>query len=257
LRPLTRLGGMTPVEPLNVATVQPLTEPADLSANIAEHVRLIRLAGDRGVDLGVFPELSLTGLEFEALAADPALWLAEDDPRLEPLREACRAGGVHAVVGLPLLEGGRRYIGSLVLGPDGETVATYAKRNLHNSEEELFGSGERQVIIEVRGRRLGLAICLDAANPDHPRELAEAGAEVYVLSALFSEGQEDRLLDQVGVASGLGMWVVLSQYAGKTGGMATFGGSGVWKPGGAAEVRLGGEISEWAYATITGGADSS
>ncbi|WP_414938553.1 hypothetical protein [Amycolatopsis sp. cmx-11-51] len=77
------------------------------------------------------------------------------------------------------------------------------------------------------------------------------GAEVYVLSALFSEGQEQRLLDQVGVAAGYGMWVVLSQYCGATGGMAAFGGSGVWKPGGAAEVRLGGEVSEWACATIT------
>lgn len=236
---------------MRVATVQPFTVPADLSANIAEHARLIRIAGSEGADLGVFPELSLTGLEFDALAADPGLWLAEDDPRLEPLREACRAGGIHAVVGLPLVEGGRRYIGTLVFGPDGETVATYAKRNLHNSEEELFDAGERQVIIEVHGRRLGLATCLDAADPAHPQELAEAGAEVYVLSALFSEGQEDRLLDQVGVAAGCGMWVVLSQHTGKTGGMAAFGGSGVWTPGGDAEVRLGVESSEWAYATIT------
>ncbi|MBB5850906.1 carbon-nitrogen hydrolase family protein [Amycolatopsis umgeniensis] len=232
---------------MRVATVQPFTVPADLSANIAEHARLLRIAE---ADLGVFPELSLTGLEFEALAADPGLWLAQDDPRLEPLRDACRARRVHAVIGLPLVEDGRRYIGSLVLGPDGETVATYAKRNLHNSEEELFDAGDRQVIIDVGGKRLGLAICLDAANPDHSRELAEVGAEVYVLSALFSDGQEQRLLDQVGVAAGHGMWVVLSQYSGKTGGMAAFGGSGVWKPGGAAEVRLGGEVSEWAYATI-------
>ncbi|WP_340688337.1 carbon-nitrogen hydrolase family protein [Amycolatopsis coloradensis] len=232
---------------MRVATVQPYTVPADLSANIAEHARLLRIAD---ADLCVFPELSLTGLEFEALAADPGLWLSPDDPRLDPLREACRASGVHAVVGLPLAEDGRRFIGSLVLGPAGETVATYAKRNLHDSEEELFEPGTRQVIIEVGGRRLGLAICLDAANPDHARELAEAGAEVYVLSALFGEGQEQRLLDQVGVAAGCGMWVVLSQYSGKTGGMAAFGGSGVWKPGGAAEVRLGGEVSEWAYATV-------
>ncbi|WP_410665055.1 carbon-nitrogen hydrolase family protein [Amycolatopsis sp. lyj-84] len=232
---------------MRVATVQPFTVPADLSANIAEHARLVRIAE---ADLCVFPELSLTGLEFEELAADPGLWLTQDDPRLEPLREACRASDVHAVIGLPLVEDGRRYIGSLVLGPDGETVATYAKRNLHNSEEELFDAGGRQVIIDVGGRRLGLAICLDAADPDHSGELAEAGAEVYVLSALFSEGQEQRLLDQVGVAAGHGMWVVLSQYSGKTGGMAAFGGSGVWKPGGAAEVRLGGEVSEWAYATI-------
>ncbi|OXM47876.1 carbon-nitrogen hydrolase family protein [Amycolatopsis alba DSM 44262] len=228
--------------------MQPFTVPADLSANIAEHARLLR---NVEADLAVFPELSLTGLEFEALAADPGLWLTREDPRLAPLRDACRASGAHAVVGLPLMEDDRRYIGSLVLGPDGETFATYAKRNLHDSEEELFDAGERQVILDVGGRRLGLAICLDAANPDHSRELAEAGADVYVLSALFGDGQEQRLLDQVGVAAGHGMWVVLSQYSGKTGGMAAFGGSGVWKPGGAAEVRLGGEVSEWAYATIT------
>ncbi len=233
---------------MRVAVVQPFTVPADLSANIAEHARLLRIAE---ADLCVFPELSLTGLEFAALAADPGLWLTPDDPRLEPLREACRAAGVHAVIGLPLVEDGRRHIGSLVLGPRGETVVTYAKRNLHNSEEELFEPGTRRVVIEVAGRRLGLAICLDAANPDHSRELAEAGAEVYVLSALFGEGQEDRLLDQVGVAAGHGMWVVLSQYTGETGGMVAFGGSGVWKPGGDAEVRLGVEVSEWAYATIT------
>lgn len=104
---------------MRVATVQPFTVPADLSANIAEHARLIRIAE---ADLCVFPELSLTGLEFEALAADPGLWLTEDDPRLEPLREACRASGVHAVIGLPLVEDGRRLIGSLVLGRPGKPL---------------------------------------------------------------------------------------------------------------------------------------
>src|SRR6188472_4663083 len=88
----------------------------DVEANVAEHLRCVRLAAKHGVSLLVFPELSLTGYEL-ALAAERAFTV--DDPRLEPLREAARSQALTLVVGAPLRVDDRLHIGALVLSPDG------------------------------------------------------------------------------------------------------------------------------------------
>jgi predicted amidohydrolase len=236
---------------LHIAVAQPRTSPADIPANVEEHVRLIADAAADGADVCVFPELSLTGYELDAIASDPRCRIGKDDPRLEPLRQACRDGGIHALVGVALEEGGQLLLATLVFGPSGDTVDHYAKQHLHGHELDLFTPGTRHVVLDIGGCRLGLAICYDAAVPRHARELSQAGAEVYVVSALFGVGSEDRLREQVARAAGLGMWVALSQYSGTTGPFETFGGSGVWRPDGVAVAELGKEISAYIVAVTS------
>ncbi|MFF1271760.1 nitrilase-related carbon-nitrogen hydrolase, partial [Streptomyces anulatus] len=59
-----------------------------MRANAARAAGLAERARDQGAELIVFPELTLTGYELEALAADPGLWTPADDPRLDPLRSS-------------------------------------------------------------------------------------------------------------------------------------------------------------------------
>jgi predicted amidohydrolase len=108
-------------------------------------------------------------------------------------------------------------------------------------ETELFVPGDHHLLLEVDGWRLGVAICYDAAVPEHAEAVREGGADVYLVSALFEEGTEHRLTEQATAAADLGMWVVLAQHTGRTGSYTTFGGSGIWRPGGAVESRLGRE----------------
>ncbi|MFD0031837.1 hypothetical protein ACWGDS_12920 [Streptomyces sp. NPDC055059] len=57
-------------------------------------VVLIDEARVQGVALVVFPELALTGYEFDTVRTRPDLWVRADDPRLD----AIRASGVAIVV---------------------------------------------------------------------------------------------------------------------------------------------------------------
>lgn len=66
---------------ITLAVAQTISIPKDINANIALHLQFMALAARQGVQLLVFPELSLTGYELDA-AAQLAIKL--DDPRLTP-----------------------------------------------------------------------------------------------------------------------------------------------------------------------------
>jgi predicted amidohydrolase len=219
---------------MQVAAVQTTPVAADIESNATEHARLIVEAAGLGASVCVFPELSLTGYELDA-----SLFMTEDDPRLTPIRDACREHGVHAFVGAPLSTEDGVLMATVVIGPTGDTLGHYGKRHLHDAEAEFFVPGGHHLLLEIDDWRLGFAICYDAAVPEHATAVSEGGADVYVVSALFTEGSEDRLTHQMTSAAKHGMWVVLAQFAGHTGGYDTCGGSGVWRPGGDVEVQVG------------------
>src|SRR6187399_1828197 len=105
------------MEPLRVAVAQPVAVPGDIERNVETAVRLIGAAAEQGAAVVVFPELFLCCYDLEAVAD-----VDEGDPRLEPIREACRAGSVTAVVGASVRVGEARRISALVVGEGGSTV---------------------------------------------------------------------------------------------------------------------------------------
>ncbi|RKT52975.1 carbon-nitrogen hydrolase family protein [Saccharothrix australiensis] len=236
---------------MQVAAIQ-TTPVADPAGNAAEHARLIGEAAAKGARVCAFPELSLTGYELH-----PVRPLTEDDEHWAPIRSACAAHDAYALVGAPLSTPDGVVIATVVIGPTGETLGHYAKRHLDDVEARLFVPGDHHLLLEVDDWTLGLAVCSDAAVPSHAVEVRAGGADVYVVSALYPKvsaryprGPEARIAEQLGHAAGLGMWAVLAQYTGRAGDYDTAGGSGVWRPGGAVDVRLGDEPGV-AVATLT------
>lgn len=124
---------------LTLAAAQSESIAGDLPANLTGHQRLMCLAAQQGVQLLVFPELSLTGYEPQ-LAAELAV--APDSPVLQPVRDLARELHMTTVVGMPirLVDGGPVLIGALVLGADG-SLAVYSKQHLHPGEERAFAAG--------------------------------------------------------------------------------------------------------------------
>ncbi len=101
----------------------------DVRANLVRHQHFMQAAAEQGVQLLVFPELSLTGYE-RGLAADLAV--LPEDALLQPLRDLARELGLTAVVGMPirLSADAPVLIGALVLGADG-SLGVYSKQHLH------------------------------------------------------------------------------------------------------------------------------
>ncbi|MBV7426728.1 MULTISPECIES: carbon-nitrogen hydrolase family protein [unclassified Acidovorax] len=220
--------------PLRIAAAQSPSVPGDVARNVQTHLAFARVAAHHGVQVLVFPELSLTGYEPAVLAAQV---LDADHGVLAPLRQAARDHGMALVVGAPaapvapgaLLPS----IGAWVLGADG-SAALYRKRHLHASEASFASAGMDDAQVHLlAGEPTGLAICADITHPEHARAAHGAGAVLYAASALISEkgyGPESDLLR--GYARDHGMAVLLANYSGASGGYASAGRSAVWEPGG-------------------------
>lgn len=228
-----RLVGRTPAASLRLALAQAAPIRGEVDANARAAAATVAHAADQGAHLVVFPEMFLTGYELEYLAATPSAWLEENDARLDPVRLACAAHGVTAVLGAAhRTPAGDHVIGAPVVGPSGDLTISM-KEHVHGSEQGLFVPGAGSPPFEVHGWRVAIGICFDAALPGHAERAARDGIDLYVVSALYTLGEERRSDLHLGArAMDNRVFSGLANYAGTTGGHASCGLSGAWGPGG-------------------------
>ncbi|WP_079064558.1 nitrilase-related carbon-nitrogen hydrolase [Streptomyces sp. NRRL F-4489] len=208
----------------------------DIAANAARMAGLIAEAGDRGAGLVAFAELALTHYDLDAIATDPiGMSVLPEDPRLAPVRQACRAAGVAAVVNGPgrgFGDGARPTISSFVFGPDGALLTRYDKQHLTEGERLVFAPGSAQGRFTLGGIRFALAICFDSAFPEVPERAAADGCRVYLASAFHDD--EQRAAQYGALARTHGLHVLLANGVGRGSGSSgpAVGRSGHWLPTG-------------------------
>ena len=223
-----------------IAAAQSPSVAGDLDANVRIHLTFIDAAREHGVELLVFPELSLSGYELPLLR-DCAL--APDDARLAQIRQAAIAAGMTVVVGAPMAESGGALpcIAAFAYGPNGE-VDVYRKQFLHDGEERYARAGQIGTHIgSLHGHRYALAICADIAHRAHAAAAAEAGASLYLAGVLISKGgyaHDTALLEQY--AANFSIGVLMANHAAPSGGYDVAGGSAVWTAGGVLLARADG-----------------
>jgi NAD+ synthase (glutamine-hydrolysing) len=133
-----------------------------------------------GVDLLVFPELTLTGYPPEDLLLRPEL-LQRVESALERIRAESR--GITLVLGYPLRAvGGLFNVAGVVC--DGQVIGEYAKQHLPNysvfDEKRYFQAGSTPLVLEHLGLRIGLSVCEDIWQEGPTRQAVEAGAQILV-----------------------------------------------------------------------------
>lgn len=227
-----------PRRPLRIAAVQCVSHPGDIDGAVAEHARLVADAADAGATVVLFPELSLTGYEPDLIDLH-GIRVATDSPLLQPLSRVCQQRRVHALVGVPTAATALPHIGMLHVDRRGDIRLAYTKQHLDVGEIGIFGAGHAAAVLEIEGWKLALSIGPDVATPAHPVQARRAGADAYLVGALYLIGSESRVEAQMQAVAELGMWVVLAQYCGGTGGGPACGLSGAWRPGGSEAARLG------------------
>jgi predicted amidohydrolase len=152
---------------------------AERTARVAD---LVRAQSD--ADLVVLPELwPQGGFSYDRWEdeAEPM-----DGPVVEAMRDAARAVGsaLHMGSFVERDAAGQLFNTSVLLGADGETLATYRKVHLFGfgeGEPKLMTGGDRVVVHES----LGLATCYDLRFPEQFRLLLDAGAEVVLVVAAW------------------------------------------------------------------------
>lgn len=231
---------------LCVAAAQAESVPADLDANVATAVELVRAAAAEAARVLVLPELFLTGYA-------PATWslrtaVTPADPRLSPLRKAASEHDVVVVAGAAVRRGSGAgpsdpvTLSVLVLDPAGEVAAPYDKQHLFGREREFFAAGDHGATIVVDEWALGLGICYDGCFPEHAAAAARDGARAYLCPSAYFVGSDHRRdLYYAARALDNGIYVVLSDLVGDCGGLAFSGGSAVYDPEGRVVARTGAE----------------
>jgi predicted amidohydrolase len=174
---------------LTVGAAQIASETSDLSANFAKHHAFVERAKALGVDLLVFPELSLVGHYGAEALLDVVM--TRDDPRLMELSRA--AGEMEIVVGFVEEARGAQFYNAAAVLKAGRLAYIHRKINLPSYgrliETKYYAHG-RFVDTHVMTEDwvMGLLICADLYNPALTHLSFLHGATL--LTAPISSGRE-------------------------------------------------------------------
>jgi apolipoprotein N-acyltransferase len=87
------------------------------------------------------------------------------------------------LAGFGIIKGDDRDNVAWLVDRSGDVVATYAKQHLVPFLERRFRPGDRDVVVELDGRRFGIAICKDMGFPPLARRYGRAGVDAMLTPA--------------------------------------------------------------------------
>jgi len=168
---------------ITIALAQLNPVMGDIPGNI-EKLRRVRVeAAQKGADLVLSTELSVSGYPPEDLVLKPA-FQQKCRVAVEAFAAETGDGGPAIVVGTPWVEDGKLYNAALLLS-DGAIAAARYKIDLPNysvfDEKRVFAAATPQGPVSFRDMRLGLMICEDMWSPETTETLVESGAEMLLV----------------------------------------------------------------------------
>jgi len=179
------------------AAVIQMTATADVARNIERTSALIRQAADEGATFIQTPEVTNmmppSGDALFRMIRDEA-----DDETLAALRALANDLDVTLHIGSLALKSEdpeRAANRGFLIGPDGEIIARYDKVHMFEAdlgekgtyrEAARYRPGDKAVLAEAAGTKIGIAICYDMRFPAMFRDLAQAGASILTAPSAFT-----------------------------------------------------------------------
>lgn len=138
----------------------------------------------RGVRFIVFPELFDIGFDKEDY---PKAGPGVPGPTSIFLEEVAKKHTSY-VVGTGLEKANAGFYNTLaVASPSGKTIATYRKIHPFQTEKVVFKGGDRTVLFDAGGIRVGVEICYDIRFPELTRRIALEGAQLVLIPGAFPD----------------------------------------------------------------------
>jgi NAD+ synthase (glutamine-hydrolysing) len=182
---------------MRIALAQINPTVGDLRGNARLIAGAARRAAERGADIAVFPELSITGYPPRDLVEKPS-FIDRSEEELERLAAETADLDISIVCGYVARsesDTGKRALNCAAVIEHGKVVFRQTKMLLPNydvfDEARYFRPGERASLCTIRGKPVALTICEDAWNDrrfwkqrlyqrDPVEELFEAGGEMLL-----------------------------------------------------------------------------
>ena len=179
---------------LTLGLAQIKTKLGDVPANLDKHLAYIDEAARQGVDLLVFPELSLTGYVVQDLVPGLARKPAADDPAFGPLLKASHT--IDLMVGFVDEDARHRFFIAAAYLSQGQVAHVHHKVYLPTyglfDEGRFFAWGDAIRAFDTRFGRAGMLICEDFWHASPPYLLWLDGADLM----LFASASPGRGLNQ-------------------------------------------------------------
>ncbi|RYE31225.1 MAG: NAD+ synthetase [Hyphomicrobiales bacterium] len=233
---------------LKVAVAQIRCEPGDVPANLAMHLSITAAAREAGVELLLFPELSLT--DYLSAPDCAALALGRDSQELRGLAGAAR--GITISAGFIERGTDGRFFNAQGLFHDGKVLAVHRKLNLPGygalREDRVYARGNALAAAELGGGwSAATLICADAWNPALPWLAALSGINLLLLPAASALGAVGDGFDNPSgwsvnlahTALTYGLPTLFANHCGSRGDVAFWGGSRILDATGREIARAG------------------
>jgi len=229
---------------VKLALAQINTKLGLVKENLQKHLTLIDEAAEKGADLLIFPELSLTGYALQDLASTVAHLPRKDDPLFQPLLEASHR--LDLVVGFVEEDIRNRFFISSAYLSRGEFVHIHRKVYLPTyglfDESRFFAWGDSIEAFDTRFGRVGMLICEDFWHASPPYLLWLDGADLFLfVSASPGRGlnssprlETAQWVDHInrGYASLFTAFIAHTNRVGFEDGLNFWGGAAVYDPNG-------------------------
>ena len=170
---------------LKVGLAQITPKLGNLEANLERHLAAIEEAAESGVELLIFPELSLTGYRLRDLAFSVAIQPSYKNPIFARLLEASR--DMDLVVGFVESDVRQKFFISAGYLSGGEVVHLHRKVYLPTygmfDEGRYFAWGDHLRAFDTRFGRVGMLICEDFWHVSAAYTLWLDGADILILTS--------------------------------------------------------------------------
>jgi predicted amidohydrolase len=191
---------------MKVGIYQTFPELLNVQVNLKDTIDKIKSAKSQGVDLVVFPELSLTGYFVGTKYHHAALKM--ESPEIAQLAQATK--GTAAIVGFIEESQSMKFYNSALVAIDGKIELAYRKLNLPNygvfEERKLFAGGKKIPVFRYMGFTIATLICNDMWHPALPYLAATQKADIFI--TLFNSS-EDSMGDEF---SNIESWAIINKF---------------------------------------------
>ena len=167
---------------LKLGMVQLPAVEGDVVGNCVKIERWIESCREKNFDILCFPELCISGYEFESAAAlDEAEFMAG----LAKKYKQALIAGIHSV------HGREHYNSVCFWDENGNLLKEYKKIHLWAAENDFFARGNELAAVDYHGWRIGLMMCADLGFAEISTPLAlNEGVDVIICPSAWGEGPE-------------------------------------------------------------------
>ncbi len=185
---------------MRLAMVQ-MSASGSMEQNMDKSIEAIRHAAEQGADLVLFPEVQLTEFFPQYRGRDVSAYRVEPDSDIvRRFCDECRQSGIMAVPNLYLVEHGRPYDASILIGRDGEILGV--QKMVHVAQADKFfeqdyytPSDDGFKVFKTDLGNIGIVVCFDRHYPESIRTEVLMGADIILIPTVNTKAEPSEMFE--------------------------------------------------------------